>query len=85
MTPKQHDRQSHRGRDGRYAEVNPCYHCGKSAGVDYCSHYQTDRLFDDEGLCLCGSCCEFLQGLPDEEALRRLRLSDYGSNPQKCE
>ncbi len=33
-TDKQRERQQHRDR-GRYAKVNPCYVCGKSAGVDY--------------------------------------------------
>ena len=83
LTPKQRQRQDHRD-EGRYAKVNPCYHCGKSAGVNYCSHRETDRAFDDEGLVLCQSCCAFLESLPTYEALRRLKLASYGQNPQQC-
>lgn len=83
MTRKQEQRQKHR-EQGQYAKVNPCYHCGKSAGVAYLSHPQTDRAFNDQGLCLCEKCCAFLTSLPDDEALRRLKLSSYGENPQEC-
>ncbi len=83
MTPKQQRRQEHRDH-GKYAKVNPCYFCGKSAGEDYGSHHCTDTgEWGDEGLCLCTKCCVFLESLPDDEALRRLKLSDYGGNPQK--
>jgi len=63
MSPAQRERQKsdHRER-GRYARVNPCYVCGRSAGVDYLSHPLTDTLdvegvgFGDLGLCLCPRC-----------------------------
>jgi hypothetical protein len=90
MTPtnKQVQRQKHRKDDGKYTKVNPCYHCGKSAGVDYCSHPCTDggrgSEMNDEGLCLCQTCCCFLESLPNDEALRRFKISNYGSNPQVC-
>ena len=80
---KQQARQRPEHRDhGKYAKVNPCYHCGKSAGTDYCSHRETDGKFGDEGLVLCNPCCIFLEFFTDDEALRRLRLSNYGQNPQ---
>jgi hypothetical protein len=77
----QRERQGHR-EHGKYAKVNPCYHCGESAGVNYVSHRETDGAFNDEGLCLCPPCCEFLESLPNDESLRRLQLANYGSNPQ---
>jgi hypothetical protein len=63
MTNKQIERQRHR-KHGRYAVVNPCYCCGKSAGVDYLSHPMTDQIdsdgnnWGDRGLCLCSRCLE---------------------------
>jgi len=83
-TPAQQCRQSRDFRNnGRYAKVNPCYHCGKSAGVNYCSHPQTDiGDFADLGLCLCVPCLNFLSDMPVEEAKARLTLSNFGSNPQ---
>ena len=85
QSPAQRERQRPEHRSaGKYAAVYPCYHCGKSAGVNYCSHRETDAAFNDEGLCLCPRCCEFLESLPNDEALRRLRLANYGANPQPC-
>jgi hypothetical protein len=61
-TWKQAERQKGRVSDGRYAKVNPCYACEKSAGVDYCSHPLTDRdgsdgeNWNDTALVLCGKC-----------------------------
>jgi len=44
MTEKQTERQKAQYRfHGKYAQVNPCYVCKKSAGVDYCSHPDTDN------------------------------------------
>jgi hypothetical protein len=83
MSRRQESRQKHREQSGKYAKVNPCYHCGKSAGDDYCSDRRTDNEFNDEGLCLCRACCDFLDGLADEEALWRLKLANYGTNPQQ--
>lgn len=63
MSEKQRRRQGKDYRDaGRYAKVNPCYLCGKSAGVEYCSHPLTDcegtdgESFGDIALCLCEKC-----------------------------
>ena len=57
MTPTQKARQADEYReDGKYAKVNPCYVCGKSAGVDYFGHPDSDGLIDDELLCLCKDC-----------------------------
>jgi len=69
MTESQRRRQSHRDR-GRYAKVNPCYVCGKSAGESYYSHHDTDGVLGDELLCLCESCCDKLDPLPGLEALK---------------
>jgi hypothetical protein len=58
---RQLERQQHRNH-GRYARVNPCYCCGKSAGVDYFSHPLTDQTgsdgkpWGDTALCLCPKC-----------------------------
>lgn len=60
-TPKQQERQRFRD-SGRYAKVKPCYVCGKSAGVDYCSHPMTDQTdtngqgWGDRALRLCMKC-----------------------------
>ena len=42
-TKKQIERQRFR-EAGKYAKVNPCQLCGKSAGVDYCSDRRTDSV-----------------------------------------
>lgn len=56
MTTKQKDRQSYRSK-GKYSVVNPCYACGKSAGVDFSSHPLTDTgEWGDVALCLCHKC-----------------------------
>lgn len=64
-TPAQQQRQERKHRDnGRYAKVNPCYACGKSAGVDYYGHPRSDTTdangenWGDSGLCLCGRCAK---------------------------
>ena len=59
MSPAQRERQEHR-ENGKYAKVNPCYVCGKSAGVDYYSHPDTDGLINDDLLCLCKKCSDKL-------------------------
>ena len=53
MTEKQIERQRHRS-GGRYATVNPCEVCHKSAGVDYYSLPNCNET--GEGLVLCRSC-----------------------------
>ena len=73
MTPAQRQRQSHRERTGKYALVNPCYLCGKSAGEDYWSHHadETDSAgnsWGDLALVLCFKCYNKLVVMPDQQA-----------------
>jgi hypothetical protein len=69
MSAKQRERQSVEHREnGRYAKVNPCYGCGKSAGVDYYSHHLTDTgNWDDAAICLCLKCCNETADMTDVE------------------
>lgn len=69
MTPKQRQRQNYR-ESGKYAKVFPCYVCNKSAGVDYCSHPDTDKTINDELLCLCESCYNIYKDIPGPEAVK---------------
>ena len=70
-TPAQQQRQKEEYREhGKYAKVNPCYVCGKSAGVDYCSHPDTDKTIDDELLCLCKKCGEKLSKYDGKTAIK---------------
>lgn len=64
-TLKQQWRQAREYRsNGRYALVNPCYACGKSAGVDYYSHPLTDQGdWHDAALCLCKKCADATQDM----------------------
>ena len=77
-TAAQVKRQDFRDR-GKYTKVNPCYLCGKSAGVDYFSDRRTDRVdsagnsWDDIALCLCADCHHKLAALPDAEAYQLAR------------
>lgn len=58
QTAKQRQRQDYR-KNGRYSLVNPCYACGKSAGVEHSSHPLTDTSeWGDLALCLCHKCWE---------------------------
>ena len=74
-TRNQVRRQDNEHREnGRYAKVNPCNLCGKSAGQDYNSDRRTDTT-DSEGvdwgdiaLVLCAKCARKLDGMPDGEA-----------------
>ena len=69
-TPNQGERQRSQYRDrGRYAKVNPCYACGRSAGIDYCSHKDTDDTINDELLCLCPRCAKTTQSMSGPEAV----------------
>lgn len=72
MTERQTERQreEHRSR-GRYAKVNPCYVCGKSAGVSYYSDGRTDQVegFGDIALVLCLKCCRKGEAMNDTDAL----------------
>lgn len=75
QTTKQKERQQPEYRTrGKYAKVNPCNVCGKSAGVDYLSDHRTDTTdsagnhWGDIALCLCGKCATRLADLPDQQA-----------------
>lgn len=63
------ERQKYRAH-GKYAKVNPCYVCGKSAGIDYCSHPDTDRTINDELLVLCKKCGDHLSQFPGVQAVQ---------------
>lgn len=52
--------------NGKYAKVNPCYGCGKSAGVNYLSHPLTDcGDWHDAAICLCRKCAVATQDMTD--------------------
>lgn len=69
-TAAQIARQADRYREnGKYAKVNPCRICGKSSGVDYLSHHDTDNTIDDELICLCQSCAIATQDMTGPEAV----------------
>lgn len=67
-TWKQHERQAraHRETSGRYAKVNPCNVCQRSAGADYESD---DRCNDHGGfgLVLCRRCVKKTSTLTDAQ------------------
>lgn len=60
LSASQRQRQEVQYRDnGKYAKVNPCQGCGKSAGIDYYSHPLTDvGEWNDNAICLCKKCAE---------------------------
>lgn len=61
-TPAQKERQHDEYRDhGKYAKVNECEVCGKSSGVKYYSHENTD----DWGcaLVICKKCIKSVSSL----------------------
>lgn len=71
MSPAQRARQQREHRSGgRYAKVNPCDACGKSAGVNHFSDRRTDIIdgFSDF-ICLCERCANAGEKLGDDEAL----------------
>ena len=78
MMNNQSRRQSHRGQDGKYAEVNPCQCCGKSAGLEYFSHHDTDVTIADELICLCGKCFKRLDTMSGPDAIKSIKMK--GSN-----
>ena len=83
-TSAQRERQGHRDRtSGRYDRVNPCFVCEKSAGVDYCSHGDTDYLIGDALLVLCNRCAKATGAMRAPEALRwaRERRETLGLEP----
>jgi len=54
--------------NGKYAKVNPCYACGRSAGVNYFSHPLTDTGdWGDTALVLCARCSDLTQELTNVE------------------
>jgi hypothetical protein len=65
---KQRERQdrAHRERSGRYAKLNPCNACGRSAGADYESNDRCNE-HDGFGLVLCARCGPKLAALSDAE------------------
>ena len=76
----QQERQAADRQCGRYATVNPCQGgCGKSAGVHYYSHPDTDggngpeTDIGDALLTLCRKCCILLETLPGPEAVKVAR------------
>jgi len=83
-TPAQRERQLHRDA-GKYAKVNPCYRCGKSAGIDYYSDERTDTKdsegneWGDHALCLCERCANHMHTLSDAEAWAEVHRDDYGA------
>ena len=87
MTARQRERQQHRA-SGKYAKVNPCYRCGKSAGLDYYSDERTDTVdsqgnaWGDHALCLCGQCAAHMHTLDDAAAWAEVHRDDYGHLPR---
>jgi hypothetical protein len=77
ISPAQAQRQRIREDDGKYAKVNPCYVCSKSAGVDYYSHPDTDGEINDDLLCLCKKCADKLCDLPGRKACEVAFGADY--------
>lgn len=70
-SPAQIRRQDKEFRNkGKYAKVNPCYVCSKSAGEAYCSDSRTDSPdWGDVALVLCEPCATKGEALPEAEAL----------------
>ncbi len=76
-SPAQLERQRHRDQ-GKYAAVNPCYACGKSAGVDYYSHPLTDcGDWGDLALVLCKKCGEATAEMTRPEEFEKYK-SQFG-------
>lgn len=91
LSSKQRERQSVHYRDnGRYSKTNPCYRCGKSAGVDYFSVLAdtSDSLgnhWSDTALCLCLKCAMYLEELTEKDpaaAWSEVTSKEYGTLPQ---
>jgi len=82
----QNERQQNEYRNkGRYSKVNPCYYCGRSAGVDYFSLEPFVGIYgeSDCGLVLCKKCIDYLLIFTIDRQRELLLLSAYGTNPQK--
>ena len=81
MSENQIERQKQRFRNkGRYAKVHPCYVCGKSAGVDFNSHHDTDGLINDELLVLCDKCATILEKYDGKEAIEKAKTMGWLEN-----
>ncbi len=63
-TPAQADRQKARKSGGRYAKLNPCNVCGKSAGADFCSYERATYVVP----CICDRCTVKADKLTDDAA-----------------
>lgn len=64
---KERQRPEHREK-GKYAKVNPCLGCGKSAGIDYLSHPLTDvGDWHDIAICLCKKCAVATESFTNPE------------------
>lgn len=83
MTDRQAARQADEYRTkGRYAKVNPCYGCGKSAGISYYSHPLTDVTWGDCALVLCGKCCDATEHMQTEEEFMEYARAHGGATPR---
>ena len=69
QTKKQIERQKYR-EQGKYAKVNPCFVCKKSAGENYFSHPDTDKTIKDQLLRLCKKCYIKYKNMPGTEAVK---------------
>ena len=75
----QRQRQDREFRDGgKYAKVNPCQICGKSAGINYFSHPLTDTGdWHDHGICLCKKCADATNHITDVNEFNRLKKGEF--------
>lgn len=80
-TAAQKERQGREHRNGgKYTKVNPCRGCGKSAGVDYCSHHLTDTGdWKDAALVLCLKCAKRTQDMTDVKEFKAYAKANGGS------
>ncbi len=79
-------RQDYRDK-GKYSRVNPCYRCGKSAGIDYCSFLGDDtdacgNHWYDVALCVCEKCWIYLDELTPEAAWAETSSPNWGKFQQ---
>lgn len=89
LSDKQRERQGkeHRSTNGKYAKVNPCNRCGRSAGIDYFSDARTDTNVNDfevgdAALCLCNPCATYMADLSDADFIAEISSPSYGELPQ---
>lgn len=72
LTDKQRRRQAYRS-SGKYAKVNPCELCRKSAGEDYFSWQHCDE--HGIGVTLCEPCADDLAVVAEADGLQMLTRS----------